>query len=142
MPTDTMLQKAREEFSRDRFATVSTGIVIDEVGENYSKCSMKLTENHRNAYGGIMGGAIYTLADFTFAVASNFAKEKLTASLVGQATFLSMSRGSTLYGEARLIKDGRQNCFYEVRVYDDLGKDIAVVSFTGAHIDKFVAGQA
>jgi hypothetical protein len=64
-------------------------------------------------------------------------KEKLTASLVGQATFLSMSRGSVLYGESELIRDGRQNCFYQIRVYDDLGVDIATVSFTGVHIARF-----
>ena len=48
-----------------------------------------------------------------------------------------MSSGSVLYGESELIKDGRQNCFYQIRVYDDLGVDIAIVSFTGVHIDKF-----
>ena len=134
------LDEARNEFSKDLFATKLSGIVIEETGDDFAKCSMKITENHRNAYGGVMGGAIYTLADFTFAVASNFRKQKLTASLVGQATFLSMTHGTELFGEARLIKDGRQNCFYEVRVYDDLGKDIAIVSFTGAHVDRFVTG--
>ena len=133
----TKLEEARQIFAADKYATDASGIVIEEVGENYAKCSMKLTDIHRNAFGGVMGGAIYTLADFTFAVASNFDKEKLTASLVGNATFLAMSRGSVLYGESKLIKDGRQNCFYDIRVYDDLGKDIATVSFTGVHIDKF-----
>ncbi len=133
----TKLEEARKIFSADKYATEASGIVIEEVGDSYAKCSMKLTDIHRNAFGGVMGGAIYTLADFTFAVASNFDKERLTASLVGNATFLSMSRGSVLYGESRLIKDGRQNCFYDIRVYDDLGKDIATVSFTGVHVDRF-----
>ncbi len=131
------LEEARQIFAADRYATDASGIVIEEVGQDYAKCSMKLTDIHRNAFGGVMGGAIYTLADFTFAVASNFDKEKLTASLVGNATFLAMSRGSVLYGESQLIKDGRQNCFYNIRVYDDLGKDIATVAFTGVHIDAF-----
>ena len=130
------LEEAREIFSKDLYATKQSGIQIEEVGEFYSKCSMPITENHRNAYGGVMGGCIYTLADFAFAVASNFDKENLTVSLVGQASFLNMSKGSILYAEAKLIKDGRTNCFYEISVYDDLGKDIAVVSFTGAHVNK------
>ena len=130
------LEEARELFSKDLYATKMTGIQIEEVGEYYAKCSMPLTENHRNAYGGVMGGSIYTLADFAFAVASNFDRENLTVSLVGQASFLNMSKGSVLYAEAKLIKDGRTNCFYEISIYDDLGKDIAVVSFTGAHIQK------
>ncbi|MBO4292684.1 MAG: PaaI family thioesterase [Lachnospiraceae bacterium] len=130
------LEEAREIFSKDRYAVKMTGAQIEEVGENYARCSMRLTENHRNAYGGVMGGSIYTLADFAFAVASNFEQENLTVSLVGQATFLNMSRGNILYAEARLIKDGRTNCFYEVSIKDDLGKDIAVVSFTGAHVNR------
>ncbi|MBQ5533984.1 MAG: PaaI family thioesterase [Lachnospiraceae bacterium] len=130
------LEEARREFSRDLYATKQSGIVIDRIGENYALCSMELTGDHRNAYGGVMGGAIYTLADFAFAVASNFDKEMATVSLVGEASFLSMSKGSVLYAEAKLIKDGRTNCFYDVYITDDLGKDIAVVSFTGAHIPR------
>ena len=130
------LEEAREIFSKDRYAVKMTGAQIEEVGENYARCSMRLTENHRNAYGGVMGGSIYTLADFAFAVASNFEQENLTVSLVGQATFLNMSRGNILYAEARLIKDGRTNCFYEVSIKVELGKDIAVVSFTVAHVNR------
>ncbi len=130
------LEEAREMFSKDLYASKLSGITVEEVGENYAKCAMKLTDDHKNAYGGIMGGAIYTLADLAFAVASNFDRPASTVSLVGQATFLSMTRGSILFAEADLIKDGKTNCFYNVRVYDDLGRDIAVVSFTGAHLTR------
>lgn len=128
------LEDAREVFSKDLYATELSGAVIDEIGDNYAKCSMELTPNHKNAYGGIMGGAIYTLADFAFAVASNYGKECATVSLVGQANFMSASKGTKLYAEARLLKDGKRNSFFEVTVTDDLDKLIAVVSFTGAHV--------
>ncbi len=128
------LDEAREIFSKDLYATKMSGITIEEVGENYAKCAMKITDNHRNAYGGVMGGAIYTLADLAFAVASNFDKPSPTVSLVGQATFLSMTKGSILYAETELIKDGRTNCFINVKIYDDTGRDIALVSFTGAKL--------
>ncbi|MBP5384741.1 MAG: PaaI family thioesterase [Lachnospiraceae bacterium] len=129
------LEQAREMFAKDRFATEQTGAVVEEVAPNHAKCSMKITDQHRNAYGSVMGGAIYTLADFAFAVASNFDHEKACVSINGNAVFLSASRGSVLYAEADLLKDGKNNCFYEVNVYDDLDRLIAVVSFTGAHID-------
>ena len=130
------LEEARKEFSKDLYATELSGAEIDEIGENYAKCSMKLTDKHRNAYGGIMGGAIYTLADFAFAVASNFGKEYATVSVVGQASFMSAPKGDILYAEADLIKDGRSNCFYEVKITDDMGRIAAVVSFNGAHVPK------
>ena len=130
------LEEAREIFSHDRYATVLSGAEVDEIGENYAKCSMRLTENHKNAYGGVMGGAIYTLADFAFAVASNYDKEYATVSVVGSASFMSSPKGSILYAEAKLIKDGRSNCFFEVTVTDDLDKLVAVVTFNGAHVRK------
>ena len=129
------LEEARKMFSKDLYATKLSGINIEDVGDHYAKCAMKLTDDHRNAYGGIMGGAIYTLADLTFAVASNFDQPFPTVSTSGHAVFLSMTKGNVLYAESNLLKDGNKNCFYEVRVYDDLGKDIAKVSFTGAHLN-------
>ena len=128
------IEDAREVFSKDLYATELSGAVIDEIGDNYAKCSMALTPKHKNAYGGIMGGAIYTLADFAFAVASNYGKECATVSLVGQANFMSATKGNKLFAEARLLKDGKRNSFFEVTVTDDLDKLIAVVSFTGAHV--------
>ncbi len=130
------LEEAREIFSHDRYASVLSGAEVDAIGEDYAKCSMKITEDHQNAYGGVMGGAIYTLADFAFAVASNYDKDYATVSVVGSASFMSASKGSVLYAEAKLIKDGRSNCFFEVRVTDDLDKLIAIVTFNGAHVRK------
>ena len=128
------LEDARKFFAKDLYAAELSGIEIDEIGDYYARCSMKLTPKHRNAYGAIMGGAIYTLADFAFAVAANFDKEMATVSVVGTASYMSATEGSVLYAEAKLIKDGKTNCFYEVKITDDLDKIIAVVSFNGAHI--------
>ena len=49
-----------ELFAKDRFATCN-GAVIDEVGEHYAKCSLKLEDIHRNAMGAVMGGVYFTL---------------------------------------------------------------------------------
>lgn len=129
------IEEVRERFSHDRYATALSGAYIEEIGEYYARCSMKITADHRNAYGAVMGGAIYTLADYAFAVASNHGKEFVTVSVVGQISFMSRSKGSVLYAEARLIKDGRSSCFYEVTVTDDLGKLIAVVNINGTHTE-------
>ena len=67
----TNIEKAKEFFIKDRYAMITTGIEIEEVEEKYAKCSLKINENHTNATGHVMGGAIFTLADFTFAVSIN-----------------------------------------------------------------------
>jgi len=128
------IEEARVIFSKDLYATKLSGIEIDEIGKDYAKCSMRLTENHKNAYGGVMGGAIYTLADFAFAVASNYEKEQATVSLSSQASFMAATAGDTLFAEAKLLKDGKRNNFFEVTVTDNLNKLIAIVAFTGAHV--------
>ena len=58
-------------FSKDRFAT-DNGAVIAEVDDHYAKCILQLEDRHRNAMGAVMGGVYFTLADFAFAVASNW----------------------------------------------------------------------
>lgn len=130
------LQKAREFFSGDKFATEATGIVLEDVGERYAKCSLKIQPHHKNAVGAVMGGVYFTLADFCFAVATNFEQQNVTVTVVSQMNFLSATRGDTLFAESKVIKDGRTNCFYEIKITDNLGKKIAVASFTGTHLNK------
>lgn len=129
----TELEEAREFFIKDRYAMVTTGIEIEEVGEHYAKCSLKLDERHKNATGQVMGGAMFTLADFVFAVATNF-KQPVTVTAVSQISYLGIAKGDTLYGESKLLKDGKRTCFYEINITDNLGNAVAVVSTSGSHI--------
>ena len=124
------LEKAREFFGQDFYATKATGIVIEEVGDHYARCSFDITRNHQNAYGGVMGGATFTLADYTFAVASNF-NQPQTVSVTSQINFIGMAKGKKLIAEASCIKDGRTTCLYEIRITDDLGTKIAFVTISG-----------
>lgn len=129
----TDLEEAREIFINDRYAMVTTGIDIEEVKDKYAKCSLKLDERHKNAIARVMGGAIYTLADFTFAVATNF-RQTPTVTTVSQISFVGAAKGDMLYAESKLLKDGRRNCFYEIQVTDNLGTLVAVVSASGTHL--------
>ncbi len=128
--TDTeTLERVRETFRGDRFAT-EMGAVIDELGDHYSKCSLVLNEHHRNAVGGIMGGVYFTLADFAFAVASNWQQ----AGVVGlncDASFIGVPKTERIIAEARLIKDGRTICCYNVDIRDELGNPVAAVQCVG-----------
>ncbi len=129
----TDLEQAKEFFIKDRFAMVTTGIEILEVGEHYAKCGLKIDERHVNATGHVMGGAIFTLADFVFAVTTNF-NQPTTVTTVSQISYLGTPKGDMLFGESRLLKDGRRNCFYEIRITDNLGTLVAVVSTSGVHL--------
>ena len=129
MATFATLQDAREYFRRDYFAA-DNGITLEALTEDGAVCAMNLTEHHQNAEGGVMGGAILALADFTFAAAANNAHHPTVAQQVSM-NFLSASRGTCLTAVASCRKDGRTSCVYNINIRDDLGKDIAQAVFTG-----------
>ena len=127
------LQETKEFFIKDVFAMVTTGIDIEAVDDGYAKCTLKLDKRHENATGQVMGGAIYTLADFTFAVATNY-RDSITVTAVSQISYLGPVKGDTLIAETKLLKNGKRNCFYEIEIKDNLGNAVAVVSTNGVHI--------
>lgn len=133
MQSKTM-EEIRAMFQADRFAT-ENGAVIDEVGDHYAKCSLTLQPRHRNAMGAVMGGVSFTLADFAFAVASNW-QEIGTVSLQSNIAYLGSVKGQRLLAEAICIKNGRTTSYYRIEVADDLGNLVAVVTTTGYRTGK------
>lgn len=125
----TKLEEARAFFAGDRFAT-ENGAVIDEIGEHYAICSMELTPHHLNAAGRVMGGAVFMLADFAFAVASNFG-HPADVTTTSQITFLRPSQGKMLYAKSQELRRGRTAVYYETSVTDDTGALIARVTASG-----------
>ena len=123
------LEEARAFFSKDLFAA-NSGMTVDALTEDGAVCGMRITEQHQNAEGGLMGGAILALADFTFAVASNNAHRPTVAQQVS-LNFLNASKGTSLVSAAHCVKDGRTSCVYRIEIKDDLGKDVAQAMFTG-----------
>ena len=123
------VEEARAYFSKDRFAT-ENGMTLDELDEVHSVASMTLGERHRNAYGGVMGGAIFTLADFAFAALTNDLERVAVAQQVS-ISYLSAPKGSRLLATARYKKDGRTSCVVNVEVVDDTGREVAQFVGTG-----------
>ncbi len=128
------IDDAREYFSCDRFAT-ENGITLDEVDAEHTLCSMTLEPRHCNAYGGVMGGAIFTLADFAFASLTND-RENVTVAQQVSINYLSAAKGKRLIAKATYRKDGRSSCVVNVDVSDDTGRDIAQFTGTGFKLSR------
>ena len=77
MPT---LEELRARFRSDCFATQALGAEIREAEPGCALCAVRLRPEHMNANHTPMGGAIFTLADFAFAVAANGFAENVTVS--------------------------------------------------------------
>jgi acyl-CoA thioesterase len=129
------LEQVRNYFKNDRFAT-GNGIVIDSAAEDCVVCGMELRPEHRNAAGGVQGGAIFTLADLAFAVHCNLAMvcgegARLTVGQSCSISFLKSTKGSRLTATSTRISKGRSVSVYRIRIEDDLGAEIAEMLANG-----------
>ena len=123
------IDEARDYFSMDRFAT-DNGMTLDELDESHAVTSLTLHARHKNAFGGVMGGAIFTLADFAFAALTN-SREKVTVAQQVSINYFSQPKGERMVATARYKKDGRSSCVVNVDVVDDTGCAIAQFVGTG-----------
>ena len=123
------VESAREFFYKDKFA-LNTGVVLDDLSDDEAICSLVLSDEHRNAYGGVMGGVIFTLADFAFAVLSNQIHQLTVAQQV-DIHYLSAPKGDKLIARATCRKSGRTSSIINVDISDDTGRDVAQFIGTG-----------
>lgn len=129
LPENATLEEVRAYFKEDKFATQAAGCTIVEASKGHAVCEMPLSRVHYNAAGGVMGGAIFTLADFCLAIACNVG-EQPTVSVSNTIEFLSGSKGNKLTAECTVDKSGRKLGFYTVDVTDETGRHIARMTAT------------
>lgn len=127
------LEEARKYFADDIYATDTTGIKIDDIGEGWAQCSFDVEKRHMAVGDHVMGGSIYTLADFAFAVASN-SGDFITFTTSSSITYLSQPKDMKLIARCECVKDGRKTCYYETKITDGLGNLVACVTSNGMHL--------
>lgn len=120
-------KKAREIFAKDRYAALS-GIDIIEAGKGYCRTRLVIEDKHLNAANVVQGGAIFTLADFAFAVASN-SHGQLALAINVNISFLRAKSSGTLYATATEVGDPKQLGAYDVLVTDE--QDAVIARFNG-----------
>ena len=123
------IEEVRELFANDRFATEACGCRVVEAERGHAVCEFDTSDIHRNAQGGIMGGAIFTLADFALAIARNIG-ENPTVSVSNSIEFMAAAKGPKLIATCDVDKSGRSLGFYTVRVTDELGTKVAQMTAT------------
>ena len=123
------IDESRAFFAGDRFATES-GMTLEELDESHAVTSVEIGARHRNALGGVMGGAIFTLADLAFAALTNDRERSVVAQQVS-VNYLAAPKGGRLFATARYKKDGRSSCVVNVDIVDDSGREIAQFVGTG-----------
>ncbi len=116
-------QQARKLFAADQYAAL-TGVEIIEAAAGYCKASLTIESKHLNAAGVVQGGAIFTLADLAFAVASN-SHGQLALAINVNISFLRGLSSGTLHATATEVAEPNRLGAYDVLVTTDEGEVIA-----------------
>jgi acyl-CoA thioesterase len=111
-------------FKNDRFAE-RANIELVSVSPGCARAKMPLHPHHLNGYSTVQGGAIFTLADFAFAAASN-SHGNVALAINVSITFMKAARTGTLWAEAREISKNFKLGSYTVEVKDDQQELVAL----------------
>ena len=126
LSTNNKLLKLLEN---DRFAAF-VGVELIEIQPGYAVAKMEITEKHLNGVNIIQGGAIFTLADFAFAAASN-ACGQITVGINANISYFKPSDGKTLIAVAKEVSSSHKIANYMVEVFNENKDHIAQLSITG-----------
>ena len=124
------LDEARRFIADDHFATEQCGIRVESLDAHQVCVSMAITESHLNANKVVQGGAIYTLCDTAFAIAANAEGQRMV-NRSAEITYLKPGMGTVLYAKTRCVSRGAMMGLYQVEVYDDQQKLIALMTING-----------
>jgi len=118
------LEKLNKCMAQDRFAA-HCGIELVSVEPGRACAKMKVAATHWNGVGIAQGGAIFTLADFAFAAASN-SHGTVAVAINVNISFLKAVKAGTLMAEAREISKGFKIGNYTVNIKDEKGDLVAL----------------
>ncbi len=108
---------------------VNYGMKNEEIRPGYARVSMKVTKNMLNAVKIVHGGAIFSLADYAFALASN-SHGQVAVAMSCQISYVSPAQeGDLLIAEAKEVSRGKRTGLYQVEVRRNA--EALVALFTG-----------
>lgn len=114
----------KEFFKRDKFA-LYCGIELVEVSPGSAKAEMIIKKEHLNGLNTVHGGAIFTLADLTFAAAAN-SYGQVTVAINANITYMKALTTGKITAEAREISRNPKLSTYTIDIYDEEGEVAAV----------------
>lgn len=115
-------------YENDKFAR-HLGIELLEVYEGKAKARMKIEEHHLNSVNTVHGGALFSLADLVFSVASNSHGNVAVAINANMSYFNAVKEG-TLFAEGWEISRNPRLATYNIDITDEKGARIAAFQGT------------
>lgn len=113
-----------ERMGHDAYAAM-TGLEVLHVEPGRVDVRMPVTPGILNGHGNVHGGALFTLADYAAAAASNMLGTA-TMATNGSISYLRAVRGGHVLAKARTVKDGQRMKFQVVELFDEQDRLVAV----------------
>lgn len=130
------MERIIEMFKKDNFAK-GCGIKIAEAHNGHAKCSMEVTVNHLNGIGILMGGALFTLADYTFSLAAN-SHGIIAITRDASITYIRKCTGGVITAIASEISRNEKTGCYSVEITNEEGETIAQINGTAFFTGKAI----
>lgn len=133
LPDYPTKEEIDEFFIGDTFAYKQADCRIVEAWKGHGVAEMTLNPSkHFNAQNRVMGGAVFTLADYAFAGAS-MCGQLSSVTLSCNVEFMKATKGKKLIATCDVEQSGRRVGFYSTTVVDDLGVVIARLNMICYH---------
>ena len=122
------MQKIKEFFQKkDQFAK-HVGIELVEAAKGKAKVRLKIKEHHLNGVNLVHGGAIFSLADFAFAVASN-SHGTMALGINANISYVKSAEDGILTAEAIEVAKNSKLATYQINITNE--KDDLIAVFQG-----------
>ena len=122
------METLKKFVQKDHFAH-HLGVEMLEYGGGSARARMTIEKHHLNSAGTVHGGAIFSLADAVFSIASNSHGSLALAINVSISFFKAVTRG-TLTAEAEEVSINPKLATYLITVNDEAGNKIALFQGT------------
>jgi len=122
------MEAIKRFFTQDKFAAHS-GIELLEVAPGYAKTRMRVDSRHLNALNTVQGGALFTLADFAFAAASN-AHGTAAVALNVTISFVKAVTAGVVTAEAKEMAASARTAHYTINITNDQGELVGIFQGT------------
>ncbi|MCC8180444.1 MAG: PaaI family thioesterase [Planctomycetes bacterium] len=123
-----------EVMGHDAYAAAA-GMEVIRAEPGYAEVRMNVIPSIKNGHGNVHGGAMFTLADYTAAVASNFLGTP-TLATDGSISFMKAVRDGHLIAKCTTRKAGRRMNFQMVEIFNADGTLVALFQGSAIKVER------
>ena len=115
--------------------TAYSGVELTDAGDGYAEGRMMITENHRNPYGNVHGGAIFCLGDVIGGAAFR-TYGGLPVTLSSNISYMrAMKSDHVIYARADVIKYGKTTSYVEIKILNEQKVECARIAATYYNVE-------